>query len=142
MIGTRILVATDGSDGGKAAEMYAAELATFIPDVSIIVMNVSPIQSTFRREALERAETGQGQTIVTEAMERIRAVVGDRVDLEGRSVPAMSPAEAIIREAEQESCGLIVLGSRGMGGFSRLLLGSVSSGVAQGAKCAVTIIPS
>jgi nucleotide-binding universal stress UspA family protein len=49
------------------------------------------------------------------------------------------PAEAILDEGHDAD--QIVLGSRGGGGFSRLLLGSVSSTVVEHAKVPVTILP-
>ena len=49
------------------------------------------------------------------------------------------PAEEILNEGADAD--LIVLGSRGGGGFSRLLQGSISSHVAEHAKVPVTITP-
>ena len=50
------------------------------------------------------------------------------------------PAEEILIAGADAD--MIVLGSRGGGGFSRLLLGSVSSNVAEHAKVPVMILPS
>jgi len=56
-----------------------------------------------------------------------------------RAVVAM-PAEALIKAAADAE--LLVVGSRGVGGFRRLLLGSVSTQVTQHAQCPVVVIPS
>jgi len=48
------------------------------------------------------------------------------------------PARELIKAGE--GADMIVLGSRGMGGFSRLLMGSVASQVAQHAPCPVVIV--
>ena len=50
------------------------------------------------------------------------------------------PAEKIIEEAEKWGADLIVMGSRGLGGFSRLLLGSVSDAVIRYSKVPVVIV--
>jgi len=49
------------------------------------------------------------------------------------------PAEELLRAADDAE--MLVMGSRGVGGFTRLLMGSVSSQVAQHAHCPVVIIP-
>ena len=50
------------------------------------------------------------------------------------------PVEAILRVAEREKAGLIVLGSRGLQGVEALMLGSVSSGILHHATCPVLIV--
>ena len=50
------------------------------------------------------------------------------------------PAEVIIEVAKQEHADLIVVGSRGLTGIKRYLLGSVSSKVSEHAPCSVMIV--
>jgi len=49
------------------------------------------------------------------------------------------PAEELINAGQDAD--MIVLGSRGAGGFTRLMLGSVTAQVAQHAHCPVLIVP-
>jgi nucleotide-binding universal stress UspA family protein len=49
------------------------------------------------------------------------------------------PVEELLKAAS--AADMIVLGSRGAGGFTRLLMGSVASQVAQHAHCPVLIVP-
>jgi len=76
------------------------------------------------REAAAKAAAGLGETAPST---RVLAVVGQ-------------PAEVLI-DASQDA-DLLVLGSRGTGGFTRLAMGSVSSQVSQHAHCPVVILPS
>jgi nucleotide-binding universal stress UspA family protein len=49
------------------------------------------------------------------------------------------PADELIKASE--GADMIVLGSRGTGGFARLLMGTVTSQVAHHARCPVLIVP-
>lgn len=55
--------------------------------------------------------------------------------LEGTSV-----VETLLSYAEAHHVGIIVMGSRGLGGFKKLFLGSVASGLTQHSKCPVLIV--
>ncbi len=52
----------------------------------------------------------------------------------------VSIIDTLTSYAESHNVDLIVMGSRGLGGFKRLLLGSVASGVSQHSKCPVLIV--
>ena len=56
------------------------------------------------------------------------------------SEAATSVVERIVDQAVQENADLIIVGTRGLGGFKKLLLGSVSSGVVDHAHCPVLVI--
>lgn len=51
-----------------------------------------------------------------------------------------SPRETIVDEADRWGADLIVMGSRGLSAWGRLLLGSVSNAVVHHAKCSVEIV--
>ena len=51
-----------------------------------------------------------------------------------------SITEALISYAKLHRVDLIVMGSRGLGGFKKLLLGSVTNSVSQHSKCPILII--
>jgi nucleotide-binding universal stress UspA family protein len=68
-----------------------------------------------------------------EAVERLRnGVQIEEVLVEG------SAAKALMRASEDAD--LLVVGSRGLGGFKRLLLGSVSTQLAHHSRCPVVIV--
>lgn len=50
------------------------------------------------------------------------------------------PAEAILKDAQEWNADLIVLGSHGLSGLQRFLLGSVSHKVAEHAGCSVELV--
>lgn len=50
------------------------------------------------------------------------------------------PAEAIVRLARERSCGMIVMGTRGMGAIASLVLGSVALKVIHLAEVPVTLV--
>ena len=51
-----------------------------------------------------------------------------------------STVETIVDFASRENVDLIVMGTRGLGGLKKLVLGSVSSGVVAHAHCSVLIV--
>jgi len=57
-----------------------------------------------------------------------------------KAIEGTSITETLVSYAEMHQVNLIVMGSRGLGGFKKLLLGSVASGVLQHAKCPVLIV--
>lgn len=74
-------------------------------------------------------------------LERMLAEVGDEavgVDVERLAVADRRPAHALVDRAERAD--LLVVGSRGRGGFMGLVLGSVSNQCAQHAPCPVVIV--
>jgi len=81
------------------------------------------------------ARTMIGEQLLSSA----RTQLSERVAVETQLIEG-PPAPAILRVAAEEGCDLIVIGSRGHGQLAGILLGGVSSVVAQRAACAVLIV--
>ena len=84
-------------------------------------------------------------------LEELRKSVEELTERAASRLSDASPASVNIRAvsgfpvqellAASQDADLLVVGSRGAGGFARLLIGSVSSQVAQHATCPVVILP-
>ncbi len=138
----RVLVATGGSPWSDNAVKYAISLAKDYGLELVILHVLTETPSYFVAEAgsaldsmLEGSEEA-GRHIVAEAVAWAEeaAVAYETVLIWGRA------AEVICQIAQEHVCDLIVVGSRGLTGFKRLMLGSISNAVAAKAPCPVLIV--
>jgi nucleotide-binding universal stress UspA family protein len=84
------------------------------------------------RELLRRTAQEQLDAFVAE-------VLGDQLEATLELVVSEGPSAQVLLEAARDA-DLLVVGSRGHGGFAGLLLGSVSHQCAQHASCPVVIV--
>jgi nucleotide-binding universal stress UspA family protein len=85
-------------------------------------------------DAIERAAKEE----LAAALQQVDARAGDGVELRGEVVEG-APAPSLLERAE--GAGLLALGTRGRGGFTGLVLGSVSQQCLHHATCPVVVIP-
>ena len=138
---TKILLATDGSREAALAARTAADLS-HKTDSELHVLHVLALPldthdpSSFEPEVWARLERGAQRTL-EDAVGKIEASGGE---VEGSHLAAGRPEAEIVTLAEQIGAGLIVMGSRGVGGIRRALMGSVSASVLKHAHCPVLMV--
>lgn len=134
-----VVVGIDGSEAAKGAIAYAAEEASRRGvDLTAVYAWMPPL--TPGLEYLWSEELVESQRIAAEEAIAIGvAGLSDRYpDLTvHREIVQASPVAALLQTAEDAA--LLVVGSRGRGAISRLLLGSVSHGVLQALPCPVIV---
>ena len=136
-----IVVGVDGSRCGEAALRFAAEEASLRGATLEIVSAYHVPAAVYAGGFLPPVDVVSG---FREASEEIAQRCAAEVELEHPDVEVEfracegQPAQVLVEEAED--AGLLVVGSRGLGGFKSLLLGSVSHQVAQHAPCPVVIV--
>jgi len=143
---TRILVPVDGSEHAKRAAETAIHLAkafganlTIISVVAPPAFFVSgPVGAPADLTEYYRLETDDANGAVG-TMVRLAQDSGIKAESQVLR-PDKSVVEAIIEFAGKEQVDLIVVGTRGLGGFRKMLLGSISSGVIANANCAVLVV--
>ena len=142
----RILLVSDGSEGadkaGKAAVEFAQKFST-----SLTVLNV--VEPFSNLPLLPDEDYGlisdvDPEVVTTRLLELVRrntlSSAKEAGVYCGFHQEKGAAEETIIRFANQQRADLIVMGSRGLGGFGRMLLGSVSNYVAHHANCPVLIV--
>ena len=122
---TKILVATDRSGEAKLAVTTAADLAKST-NSELHIVHVG--FERYRDEAQEELDT-EVDLIRESGAQQIQA-----------HLEFVIPDTAIIDLAEELGAGLIVMGSRGLGGVRRALLGSNSDSVVRHAHCPVLVV--
>jgi nucleotide-binding universal stress UspA family protein len=147
MVPHKLLVATDGSTSAQAAEAFACELANSMEACKIVIATVvrprdlPPTRGGVSLQPLSDTEFDEAKQLVEEAAERMRARLTARTEVEPLIVESRSPAMGIVDAAvKDKDCSMIIIGSRGHGGFGSLVLGSVSTQVVHGAHCPVVVV--
>lgn len=138
----KVLVATGGSPWSDHAVQYAITLTKNYGLELVIVHVLTETPPYFIAEAgtsldslLEGSEEA-GRRLIDEAAEWAEeAGIPYETELIWGRV-----AEVICRVAQERDCDLIVVGSRGLTGFKRLMLGSISNAVASKASCPVLVV--
>jgi nucleotide-binding universal stress UspA family protein len=137
----KVVVGVDGSPGSDAALLWAADEASR-RDESLLVVHAWTLPvvdaTPFGAPTVDLTLIeDSARKVLSDALDAARAAVPD-LQVEGRTV-RRSPATALLDAVGSDD--LLVVGSRGRGGFAGLLLGSVSSQVAHHAHCPVVVVP-
>jgi nucleotide-binding universal stress UspA family protein len=140
-VGT-IVVGVDGSEGAQAALEFALEEARLraaeVKAVSAWRIPTVLYNAGWVPVPLDPAEYEKLAKSALEAS--LEAAGAGASGLEVRAITREGHAADVLVD-EARGAELLVVGSRGLGGFRGLLLGSVSQQCAQHAPCPVAIVP-
>ncbi len=132
---TTVLLATDGSEAAQLAAQMAASIAKRTESelhlVCVVDLGVAADPS------LQEGLRQRAHDLLEDQVRKMRET-GD--DVAEAHMCIGRPDQEIVALAGKVGAGLIVIGSRGMGGVSRALMGSVSDSVVRHAHCPVLIV--
>jgi nucleotide-binding universal stress UspA family protein len=137
-----IIVGVDGSVHSRKALEYAAKEAV-AHHTSLTVLTVhqavrdvygSPSHYTDDAALTEKAR----QAVQAETDEVLAGLAEKPASVTVKAVHGL-PADELVKAAD--GAEMVVMGSRGAGGFARLVLGSVATQVSHHANCPVLIVP-
>lgn len=136
-----VVVGHDGSEHADRALRWAVRAARRQSAELAVVCGVVPSRTnpeTYGRTMVAReADLDAAQRSLDEAVRTAREAEST-VTVRSRVVPE-APVAALLAEAEHAS--MLVVGSRGRGGLAGMVLGSVSTRLAQAARCPVVVVP-
>lgn len=141
----RILVPVDGSENSTRALKIGLSIAKQ-RGAKLIILNAIPAPRFYGESPVATGVSPNYYEVIEDEAKRITddarklaSTLG--VEVEGVVIRALSSVvQEIVDYGEKENIDLIVIGTRGLGGFKRLMLGSVSTGVVTHANCNVLVI--
>ena len=138
-----IVVGIDHSDGAKAALRFALEEAR-IRQATLRAVHAWKFDYLGAPGITGTLPPGEYEALHCAAEAALDATLKEVANAEGveveRRVVEGAPTAVLVEESRDAD--LLVVGSRGLGGFAQLLLGSVSQQCAHHAECPVVIVRS
>jgi nucleotide-binding universal stress UspA family protein len=141
----KILVAFDGSDAAKLALKFAQRFKElteklFVIYVTPAVMGTGPTFDSYVPSTVYVKQDEAAEKILQSAKDLL---VDYPVETEMIKLDATGDqiAKLIVRTAEEKSADLIISGTRKLSGFSKVILGSVSSEIVKISHIPVLICP-
>jgi nucleotide-binding universal stress UspA family protein len=139
----KVLLPVDGSDNAlRAVRHVSSRGSTCREPAEICLLNVqAPVASGVVRLFVSQLDLQayyqeEGEKALAPAREELRRV-GVQFSAEAR---VGDVAETIVRCTREQACGLIAMGTRGMGSVANLLLGSIASKVISLADVPVLLV--
>ena len=141
----KILLAIDGSEEATLATEAATELSkNTASEVHLVYVLPTPERLAYphhyptevREDIFEQAKKEAGEFLDKQA-EQIRAGGGSVTEAHLRTG---RPDNEIVSLSDDLGVGLIIIGSRGLTGMRRALMGSVSDSVVRHAHCPVMVV--
>ncbi|MGD9851170.1 MAG: universal stress protein [Nitrospirales bacterium] len=140
----KYVLAVDGSDQSLDATRVFEALS---PAETLVVLNVVSVPgipypamgagvAKDLAVTVERAMKEEGERMIEQAVSLLPLHIG-RTE---KRLESGSPAEVVLRIAQEQEADLIVLGARGLGKIREQMFGSVSHRVMTQAKCATLIV--
>ncbi len=127
----RIVAGVDMSDGSKAALRWAARIAAGLgAELDVVVAWQIPIVLASWDPKVDTLTALKGV---------VRDILGDSPAPGLRVLEREGSASHVLIECSKDAL-MVVVGSRGRGGFTGLTLGSVSAAVAEHASCPVLVV--
>ena len=133
----KILLAVDGSEHARRAIPVAVELAR-LAGGEVFVVHIHE-KEPVSRESYD-VETRSAAAMLVEAAYELVVKSGAAARSQLRVAAADQVARELLLAADEYGANAIVVGSRGLGAFAELLLGSVAHKVVQLAKCPVVVV--
>jgi nucleotide-binding universal stress UspA family protein len=135
----QVVVGFDGSDSATRAAQWAADEARVRGRGLTLVHAIMPPVTTGGLGVGLPPSLDLIDQLETQALDELDTFAATLADVETRTHVGVGAASGVLLEAS-ESADLVVVGSRGRGGFRGLLLGSVGAQVAAHAACPVAVI--
>jgi len=134
-----VVVGVDGGPDSRQALKWAADYARTAgaPLVALTVYDMPVVYGPYAMagfESSESLEKGAREMLA----ETVQETLGEDASVDQRVLRGHAAKALVDLSAE---AGLVVVGSRGMGGFKGMLLGSVSQHVVSHAHCPVVVLP-
>ena len=137
-----IVVGVDGSGHSRRAlERAAAEAAAHHAPLTVLVVHqaVRDVYGKPSHYPEDAANTGKAKEAAQAETDQVLAGLGSKPESVTVTAVHGLPVDELIKASQ--GADMLVLGRRGMGGFARLTMGSVTSQVAHHAHCPVLIVP-
>jgi nucleotide-binding universal stress UspA family protein len=141
-----IIVGVDGSDHSRLALGWAMrEAAQHQVPLTVMTVRPAPVRPATRIfwAVPDLPENSHNPDLTRKAVQQFVDQVATETGVTVREITVIvatgDVAEELVRASRDAD--LLVVGSRGSGGFAKLLMGSVSSQVTHHAACPVVVVP-
>jgi nucleotide-binding universal stress UspA family protein len=132
----KAVIGVDGSETGWEALRQAGNLLTRFDDRVVLYYAPPRIKSALSPDVAERNQAALAESLFAEAKKRLPASLSINAEtVRG----AGDPRKELVALADSQNADLIVVGARGLGPISTILLGSVSRAVARTSRRPVLV---